>query len=351
VELTDHVEVLTSVVASQAETIREQNRTIEVLSGSRGKALNLDMPIREMWARYLQTLPPKKWVLSVKCTMVKFMDRHGDRPLGDLTVSFWEDYRDAPEIKDHYSVTSRNIQLKWLRAMLNWAVRSGRLAQNMLALAKLEKGKKKRQTEISFEGEAAVLRALDDLMRAFFLIGIDSAMRHDEIRMLEWSEIDWRQRTISIPASKTKTDKDRVARLTTRATEALRALPRYEGCLYVFANPKTKAPFTQSSLWYRWDKARTAAGLKAAPGDGTVHFHDTRATAASRIHRLGGTMPAVQQILGHAHLTTTALYIRTQSKDVIEAHALLENALRKGPHRAPSPSEESARVQRPKKIA
>lgn len=249
--LSEQVVALTSVVCAQAETIRDQNRTIEVLSGTRGKALNLDMPIRDMWTRYLQTLPDRKWVLSVKCTMVKFMDRHGDRPLGDLTVSFWEDYRDAPEIKSHYSVTSRNIQLKWLRAMLNWAVRSGRLSQNMLALAKLEKGKKKRQTEISFEGEAAVLRSLDELMRAFFLVGIDSAMRHDEIRMLEWSEIDWKQRTI----------------------------------------------------------------------------------------------------LGHAHLATTALYIRTQSKDVIEAHALLEKALRKGPHRAPSPSGEIEISPRPKKIA
>lgn len=83
-----------------------------------------------------------------------------------------------------------------------------------------------------------------------------------------------------------------------------------------------------------WRAAADGAELKPAGADESVRLHDTRATTASRLFRLGASLPAVQHILGHASLTSTEKYVRVQSRDVDAAHALLEASVRKGPHRA-----------------
>jgi site-specific recombinase XerD len=88
--------------------------------------------------------------------------------------------------------------------------------------------------------------------------------------------------------------------------------------------------------WFR--RSVDDNGIKAAPGDHAVRWHDARHSAATRLIRLGASLPAVKEILGHANLTTTALYVHAQRKDVVDAHALLDKATRKGPHRAPAQS-------------
>lgn len=67
-------------------------------------------------------------------------------------------------------------------------------------------------------------------------------MRRDEIRLLEWTDVDTKARTLTIPAARAKTRKARTGRLTTRALEALEALPRLPGCPFVFASPQDEAP-------------------------------------------------------------------------------------------------------------
>jgi integrase len=159
-------------------------------------------------------------------------------------------------------------------------------------------------------------------------------MRRDEIRLLEWSDVDTKARTLTIPSSRSKTRKPRVGRLTTRALAALLALPRVPGSSFVFASPATKRPYSKTWVWDAWRRAADDAQLAPAGDDESVRLHDTRATTASRLFRLGASLPAVQTILGHASITSTEKYIRVQSRDVDAAHALLEGATRRGPQRA-----------------
>ncbi len=299
--------------------------------------------VAELWARYIETMPRgERWVASAVSTMKPMMAKIGHLRVGELKIAHIEDYRDEQEIRDRYSVGTLNAQARRAKALMNWALDSGRISANPLQRLKQLRDKPNRETEITHEGEAAALALMDRMMQAFFLVAIDSAMRRDEIRLLEWREIDWSTKKIRIPASKTKARRERIGRLTTRAALAIKTLPRVPGSPYVFANPETKEPWSQSYIWLRWRTAADGAKLKPAACDDSVRLHDARASAASRLVRAGATMPAIQQILGHAHLSTTARYVRVQGKDVDEAHALLEAhiilaaARKKGPQRAPT---------------
>jgi len=294
--------------------------------------------VRELWDRYVETLPEVLWVRQMRSHMKHLINRVGDVQAAKLKVSHVEDWRDDPESRARYQGSTMRIQISRLRSCLTWAVDSGRLSVNPIARIKLPRTKPKRETEISAEGEASLLERFDERMKAFFLVAIDSGMRRDEIRLLEWSDVDEKARTLAIPAARAKTKRARTGRLTTRALEALIALPKVPGSPYVFTSPRTGQPLSKSWVWEAWRAAADGAELKPAGADDSVRFHDTRATTASRLFRLGASLPAVQQILGHASLQSTERYVRVESRDVDAAHALLEVAMakRKGPQRAKS---------------
>ncbi len=290
--------------------------------------------VRELWDRYVETLPAVLWVRRMRSHMKHLIERVGDIQAAKLKVSHVEDWRDDPETRERYQQSTMRIQISRLRSCLTWAVDSGRLAVNPIARIKLPRTKPKRDTEISPEGEAALLERFGERMKAFFLVAIDSGMRRDEIRLLEWSDVNIEARTLAIPAARAKTRKARVGRLTTRALEALLALPKVPGSTFVFASPRTKRPYSATWVWEAWRAAADDAKLVPAGDYESVRLHDTRATTASRLLRLGASLPAVQNILGHASLLSTERYVRVQSRDVDAAHALLEASVRKGPQRA-----------------
>ena len=295
--------------------------------------------VGELWTRYLATLPAKEaehWVRSMISMTKPILARIGEFAASSITVQHWEDYRDDPAIRARFCSTSRNLHLKRMSTFFGWAVRTGRMAANPWKDVKRERGAPKRETEVSADGEAAVLERFDPAMQAFIIVAVDTAMRRDEIRLLEWTDIDMASGIVTIPAARTKTKRARVGRLTSRALEALQAVPKVPGSPFVFCNPETKLPWHQATITSRWRRAADEAKLQPAAGDKSVRLHDLRGTAISRLHRLGAPIGAIQKIAGHASLTTTAGYIRVNSKDIEAAHELLEQATRKGPHRSPA---------------
>lgn len=334
-------EILAGVVASQAQviqgqqlTIAEQARTIDAISGGRRITLTLDQTIGELWANYFRTLPDKPWKKVAESTMKRFLAMHGNVRVGDFGPLQWEHYRSDPEIKDHYHPTTITIQLIRIKAMLSWAVKMGQLHENPLRGVKREGKKRKRQTEVSLEDEETIMKDLPPIMRAVFVVAVDSGMRRNEIRTLEWKQIDLTTGTVELRAEQTKTQTARTAYLTPRAIDALKELSRYPGCPYVFVNPKRKRPYSGNYIWYCFRKAADENGIEAAPGDRAVRFHDLRRSCCVRLIRLGARLDAVQEILGHAEVSTTASYLFLRRREVAEAHALLDKAVRRGPKRA-----------------
>ena len=75
-------------------------------------------------------------------------------------------------------------------------------------------------------------------------------------------------------------------------------------------------PFTKSGWRKQWSRALKAAGIE------DFRFHDLRHTAATRTLRASGNMKAVQKMLGHSDITTTARYAHVMVDDVRAATAV-----------------------------
>lgn len=331
------VGVLAAVIQSQAETIREQAKTIDVLSGGRRLSLGLDQTIGEMWERHFASLPDVEWKKTVRGMMRRFVERFGEMRVADFGPRQWESFRDDPETRAVNGPTTLNNILARVKIMFNRAIEAGELHDNPLRSTKRLRGPAKRTTQVSEDAEAAIVDDLDPITAAMFVVALDSAMRRDEARLLQWPEIDFATRTIYLSAERTKNKTARTVYLTARAAKTLKSLPRYPGCAWVFANPKTLKPYSRTRTWDRFRAAVDDNGIQAARGDGAVRWHDaTRRTAACRLIKRGAILPAVQRILGHTQLATTLGYISAEDRDVIEAHALLEKSARKGPQRAKS---------------
>lgn len=308
------------------------------------------LTVQQLIDAHMASLPEMLWVKSMKSTLKVFLAKYGGKQVSRFRPTDWDDYRALPEIRGHYSVTTRNIHLRRVKAAMNWGVATDRIPFNPITRVKREKGKPKRETEVTHDGEAAVLARLDPMMQAYVLLAVDGVMRREEVRLVQWDDIDWKTSTIMLHAARTKTKEKRLVRLTPRAMDALRVLPRWMGCPWVFANPETRKPYCGIRMWRLWRDAVDGAGLKPAPGDDSVRYHDLRATGASRLARLGAPIPAISKILGHKSIETTNLYIRVNAKDVEDAYALLVRSQRKGPKRAP-PTERSAKLSRDRKKA
>lgn len=74
-----------------------------------------------------------------------------------------------------------------------------------------------------------------------------TAARSGEVRLATWDEIDLAARLWTVPAERMKAGKVHHVPLSEAAADLLRALPRMEGCNYVFPGPRGK-PLSDSTL-------------------------------------------------------------------------------------------------------
>jgi len=352
-EPTDHLGALTSVIASQAETIKSQAATIDALSGARGMVLDLDLTFGELWERYQQTFPAtENWPRTARSLMIRPLEHFGAMCVVDLKPMHWSDFRDSKAVREKLAPSSRNQILARIKAMMNWAVADGRIHASPFKVVKPEKARPKRETEFSEFDEERILNAAPLRMSVFFMVAIDSGMRHSEIRLLRWDQVNVEAKTISLSWAETKGKRSGTAYLRDRSVAALKLLPRVEGSPYVFARPSDGQPYSYAAFYLTFRKLSEKLRLRAAPGDLRPRVHDCRHSLASRLSRNGAPLPAIQRILRHANVSTTERYIHTRPEDIAAAHALLDQCRsgpRKGPHRADDDTRRE--VPAPKKVS
>ena len=123
--------------------------------------------------------------------------------------------------------------------------------------------------------------------------------RKREVLDAKWEDVNLSKGLWRIP--KTKSGKIRHIPLSKTALGLLDQLKEKVGSSgYLFPNPQTGKPF--NSFYYSWHKARTQAGLKH------LRVHDLRHSFASFLVNSGRSLYEVQELLGHASITTTTRY-------------------------------------------
>jgi integrase len=159
-----------------------------------------------------------------------------------------------------------------------------------------------REHYLSQEGAQKLYRALEQssnpLLKVIVGLLLLTGARKMELLKAKWEHVDLERKVLYIPDS--KTGKARHVPLSQAALDLIGLLPRWPGCPWLIANPKTRKPYTD--IKRAWDTARTAAGL---PG---LRIHDLRHSAASFMINAGIDLYAVGRILGHADHQSTMRY-------------------------------------------
>jgi integrase/recombinase XerD len=219
------------------------------------------------------------------------------------------------------------IEISRAKTMMRWASNpdQGLIPSNPIASVRVQKHRH-RETALTEADVAKVIEVATPTLRAFVLICIDSGLRLNEARHLRR---DWIRPggVVAIPWTITKSKRTRLVVLTPRAIEAIGAMP--EETLQhpeVFRNPNTGRLYGEGTFWRAFREACEAAGIdrRAAAGDDRIHIHDLRHTAASAAIRRGAPITAVQQMLGHANLSTTSIYLHADESDAINLARLMQ---------------------------
>lgn len=157
-----------------------------------------------------------------------------------------------------------------------------------------------------------------DFLRCVVQLALATGMRRGEIVRLTASMINTRERTITLPASVTKSNKTRVVFINDAASAALRlwTLRGTRGELF----PGDGEPDQVAERWEDRITQREWPRLCEVAGVVDLHLHDCRHDFAVRLLRSGATMEQVRDALGHASVATTEKhYAHVMPSDVRRA--------------------------------
>lgn len=144
--------------------------------------------------------------------------------------------------------------------------------------------------------------------RAIKLLLLTGA-RRNEITQAKWEYINWDQRTLLVPRS--KSGRPRLIRLNSAALAVLSSVQRLENNPFIFPSPVTGR--ASPSLHFPWLRIRKRAGLV------NIRLHDLRHSFASFLVNQGVSLYIVQGLLGHLHARTTQRYAHLANETLRDA--------------------------------
>ncbi len=243
-----------------------------------------------------------------------------DWPITDITADTLERFKEArlATMAPGRGRVAINRNLMLLRSCFNWAIVTGGYLTAtpfkigpVTAVHLFPELPRERRLE---PGEAErLLPACRPDLRALVEAALETVCRIGELLSLQWRAVRWAQNEMILPATKTKARRVRYVPISPRlhAILEMRRLDpdgqEHSPQAYVFGTALGE-PVASKTIedWWR----RACARAKIAD----LHFHDLRREAASRLLEGGVPEQYVQQILGHADLTTTSRYLATTRK-------------------------------------
>jgi integrase len=145
---------------------------------------------------------------------------------------------------------------------------------------------------VSWDGAGYPFGALQKLL-------LLTGQRRGEVAEMCWSEVDFETATWTIPAARSKSNREMLVPLSDLAVELLESSPRFEGCDFVFTS-RGKRPVSGFS------KARVIAERES--GVSGWRLHDLRRTCRTGLARLGVAEIVAERCLNHAPKGLSAVY-------------------------------------------
>jgi integrase len=307
-----------------APVIDRDNVKVRGVKGWKGQRAKLDMICRYFGALPLATSDADELIEEQKNFSTRFSGGRLISKIDDLTLELFVQYR-IEEDKVKTATTNRDLAL--MRAMFI----AGKSKHQLLVLPKFPiqaAGEIKRERILTAGEEQALLAQCVDsetititrkgkeyqqtiqAKRARLLprliIAIDTALRANEIKTLEWSDVNLERRIINIRFFNAKTQKERAVPISDRLKDELEKMPLRTGL--VFRGGYKRAFATAC-------KRAKITGLR---------FHDLRHTSTTRFVEAGVPQTIAMNITGHTQTSTFKRYVNSTDATIDDARESLK---------------------------
>lgn len=261
---------------------------------------------RQKYEQYLRRTASRETARRYSIVLENFISKFGEKiNPGEYYRCDMEDYK-ALRTEDGLAHSTINFELAVIRAFWNFITEMADmpLVNPASKVRKLREPENKRRP-LSQETVHKLLSIADEEARILILLGVTTGLRGNEIAQLEWSDFDFENKLLRLPAEKTKTQRARI-------------LPLRDDLYQVLLHRKGRFPrplrFTLEALRVKFQRLMIKIGRPLPKGEG---LHSMRRTFATSLLRSGVDLKTVSELLGHTDIKTTALYLSGQSAEAV----------------------------------
>lgn len=277
----------------------------------------------------------RQW-LDEKYSNIKYVDGINTQMIREYAIYLKEEHWNERKQKYGLSPYTVNVRLRFIKAFFNALFEEDIINENPVRNIKLMKVDEDIIEPLTDEELKKLLVLPDDKYYAQFrdkvamYVMLDTGIRVNELCELEVKDIDFKTRSIIIPATKSKNRKPRILPLTNQVNSMLLELitenKTHFDSDYVFLSYSGTQYKTNSFRKRLYDYGKKAGIEKR------VSPHVFRHMFCRNYILNGGDIFSLQRIVGHADISTTRKYIQLDDKAIRNQHSLYSPVLtlRKG---------------------
>jgi integrase len=294
----------------------EQALAVILLKIAQPKAKGTGLTLAQAAERYLAAKARKRSLRDDRRLLTNLKTVFGaETPLTDLTSSRIAEYK-AERVNGKSARTQRpltaagiNRPLALLRHLLRVAHEEWEVL-SVVPKVRLEREPQGRIRWLEPDEEARLLAACaksqNKYLTKMVTVALETGLRKGELLGLAWDRVDLSRGVIRLEV--TKSGKRREVPMRQAVYNVLAGLPR----------PREGRVWPKGNIRRAFENAVDAAKIE------DFHFHDARHHFASWYVMRGGSLPALQQILGHATLAMTMRYSHLSPKHLRDEMAKTE---------------------------
>ena len=200
--------------------------------------------------------------------------------------------------------------LSSIRTFFRWLLREGQADQNPAAGVKAPRSPRHLPPTLDADTIGQLLDITDESPlairdKAIMELFYSSGLRLSELASLEWPQLDLGSGTVRVTG---KGNRARIVPVGRKAIEALQAWRKTRATLASLEEPAVFVSRRGNSISPRTIQARIRYWAKRQGLPSHVHPHLLRHSFASHVLESSGDLRAVQELLGHADISTTQVY-------------------------------------------